>query len=340
MTNLTKSDAEYLVRGFYLVILRRDPEPEALSHWIAQLEGGLAPGALLKIFLGSEEARGLGPPVPVAYPPGHFYSPIVDPAMIGAEFLRRASEPPPLTLPGIAVDLDAQTAMWHRMLPFLREIPFPDEPAEGFRYHFSNSNFSYGDGSILYAVLRLFEPRRLIEIGSGYSSACSLDTIDRYLSGRVRVTFIEPFADLLRNVLGAGTMREVDLHESQVQDVGLDVYADLAANDLLFIDSTHIMKTDSDVCHELFAILPKLKSGVLIHFHDIFWPFEYGNEWVLKENRSWNEIYGMRAFLMYNDAFEILFFNDYFRRFNHSLIAATYPKFLQNTGGSLWLRKL
>jgi hypothetical protein len=80
-------------------------------------------------------------------------------------------------------------------------------------------------------------------------------------------------------------MRNVELHEARVQDVTLDLYAELDRDDVLFIDSTHVMKTGSDVCHELFAILPRLASGVLIHFHDIFWPFEYGEEWVLKENR-------------------------------------------------------
>jgi hypothetical protein len=100
------------------------------------------------------------------------------------------------------------------------------------------------------------------------------------------------------------------------------------------------MKTASDVCYELFDILPHLAEGVLIHFHDMFWPFEYPASWVLDENRSWNELYGLRAFLMYNQEFEIIFFNDYFLRFEHDMIQEAYPTFLKNPGGSLWLRKL
>src|SRR5260370_28828390 len=99
------------------------------------------------------------------------------------------------------------------------------------------------------------------------------------------------------------------------------------------------MKTGSDVCHELFEILPRLAPGVLIHFHDIFWPFEYSEAWGIENNLSWNELYGLRAFLMYNDNFEIVFFNDFFRRWRRNLIQETYPKFLHNTGGALWLRK-
>ncbi len=99
------------------------------------------------------------------------------------------------------------------------------------------------------------------------------------------------------------------------------------------------MKTGSDVCHELFDVLPALQPGVFVHFHDIFWPFEYGPNWIVKENRSWNELYGLRTFLMYNDAFEIVFFNDYFARNCRELIEAGYPAMLKNTGGSIWLRK-
>jgi len=339
MATPTKTDTDQLVRSLYLGILYRNPQPQELAHWVRQVENGLEPDALVNLLLNSEENQKHGPAAHLAFRPGHFYSPIVDTTAIAPDFRRRSAEPPPLSLPGITIDLESQIELWYRMLPFLREIPFPDAPADGFRYHFDNTNFAYGDGSILYAVLRLFKPDRLIEIGSGYSSACSLDTIERYLGGQVKVTLIEPFTALLRDVLGAETMHNIELHEARVQDVDLNVYTELDRGDVLFIDSTHLMKTGSDVCHELFSILPRLASGVLIHFHDIFWPFEYGEEWVLNENRSWNEIYGIHAFLMYNNAFEILFFNDYFRRFRTDLIANTYPKFLKNTGGSLWLRK-
>jgi len=109
---------------------------------------------------------------------------------------------------------------------------------------------------------------------------------------------------------------------------------------LLFIDSTHVLKTGSDVCHELFNILPVLKKGVIVHFHDIFWPFEYPDDWILKENRSWNEIYALRAFLMNNSEFEILFFNDFFARNFDDEIKIVRPDMLKNTGGSLYLKKI
>jgi len=225
------------------------------------------------------------------------------------------------------------------MLPFFREIPFPDQPTPDFRYYFQNENYSYGDASVLYAILRMSRPKHLIEIGSGFSSACSLDTIDKFLDGQVEVTLIEPYPELLRSVLDETSLRRVDLIERHIQDVPLSVFGRLAEGDLLFVDSTHVLKTDSDVCRILFDILPALEPGVLVHFHDIFWPLEYPEQWVLEYNRSWNEAYALRAFLMFNSEFKIEFFNDFFRQLQHKLVADTYPKFLKNTGGALWLRK-
>lgn len=273
-------------------------------------------------------------------PPGHFYSPIVNVAEIAAEFRRRAAQPAPSTLPEIEINLDSHRQLWQRLLPFLQEIPFPENKTDGFRYYFNNPNFAHGDGSMLYAMLRLHRPRRLIEIGSGYSSACSIDTIDRYLEGAVAVTFIEPYPELLRETLGADTIGNVTLYETGLQEVPLTVFDALKAEDVLFIDSTHVMKTGSDVCHLFFEVLQRLSSNTLIHFHDMFWPFEYPEDWVLRENRSWNEIYAMRTFLMYNRSFEIVFFNDYFAKYANELIRNSYPRFLMNPGGSLWLRKL
>jgi hypothetical protein len=145
---------------------------------------------------------------------------------------------------------------------------------------------------------------------------------------------------LLIKLLGEDTAQRYPIHAQAVQALDPAVFARLQGGDFLFIDSTHVMKTGSDVCHELFNILPLLKPGVFIHFHDIFWPFEYGKKWVLEENRSWNEIYGLRAFLMYNRAFEIVFFNDYWAKNHRETVREDYPALLKNGGGSIWLRKI
>jgi hypothetical protein len=99
------------------------------------------------------------------------------------------------------------------------------------------------------------------------------------------------------------------------------------------------VKTGSDVVYELFEILPRLRSGVVVHFHDVFYPFEYPFEWVVVRNYSWNELYALRAFLMGNQDWEIMFFNDYFARIERDRIARDAPEILRNPGGGLWLRR-
>lgn len=149
---------------------------------------------------------------------------------------------------------------------------------------------------------------------------------------------IEPQAERVRSLLGerAGDMRIIN---APVQRVPVDVFEQLEAGDLLFIDSTHILRTGSDVCYELFEIFPRLASGVTVHLHDIFWPFEYPDAWILDDNRSWNEAYAVRAFLTDNDCWEILFFNDYFMKFERERIERHLPRFSQGSGGALWLQR-
>jgi predicted O-methyltransferase YrrM len=334
-------DRGQLIRTLYWAILRRDPEPGAIEYWEGRLAKGMDLSLVVVAFLESQEYKELNKSLgSLCFPLGHFYSPIVNVSEIFERFWRKAQLPIPASLPGISIGLSSQTRTWQRMLPFLREIPFGPEKRVGLRYYFENPSYSYGDGSVLYSMLRMFCPRRIIEIGSGYSSACTMDTIEHYLDGPVAVTLIEPYPSLVRQILDNDALGRITLHELPVQDVALTVFDELQKDDILFIDSTHIMKTASDVCYELFDILPRLAPGVLIHFHDVFWPFEYPTSWVLEENRSWNELYGLRSFLMYNEQFEIIFLNDYFMRFERELIKQTFPTFLKNTGGSLWLRKL
>ena len=131
----------------------------------------------------------------------------------------------------------------------------------------------------------------------------------------------------------------MEIIETGIQDVPLSRFDVLQRNDVLFINSTHIVKTCSDVVFELFEILPRLKPGVVIHFHDAFYPFEYPREWVINRNYSWNELYALRAFLMGNRDWEIIMFNDYFVRTERALVERTAPEVLQNAGGGLWLRR-
>jgi predicted O-methyltransferase YrrM len=277
--------------------------------------------------------------VPLFVPPGHFYSPIVVPADVEALVLA-ARISPPETLPDVRLDLARMENLWADLLPTLRTTAFPHDPHPGKRYHWNNGQFGYGDAMMLRAMIMRQKPRRFIEIGSGFSSAVVLDTLDEMGGPVTAVTFIEPYPKTLRSLLQPGDPACVQILEQRVQDVPLPLFDDLDVSDILFIDSTHVLKTGSDVVHELGNVLPRLRSGVVIHFHDVFYPFEYPYSWAVQENRSWNELYALRSFLAYNDRFEVVFFNDYFFQMRQEAIASTAEDFLRNAGGSLWLRKL
>jgi len=336
MTDSKKN--ENYINHLFKGMLCRAPRESELVHWVGKLKRMDDPRLIAEQIVASAEYKRIeARRKPLFVEPGHFYSPIVDVEQVRARY---GQQQPNVAPEAIRIDASAMLALWDDLLPFLNDIPFPNKADPNFRYYFHNPAFGIGDGSVLHAMLRLFRPKRLVEVGSGYSSACSIETIDRYLDGDVDVSFVEPYPALLQKLLGQDRLARCMVHTTGVQDTDMSVFKALEWGDILFIDSTHVMKTGSDVCHELFEVLPALKPGVLVHFHDIFWPFEYGSKWVVEDNRSWNEIYGLRAFLMYNEAFEIVFFNDWFARNQADVIKADYPKMLNNSGGSIWLRKV
>lgn len=334
--SMPTADAERFVRGLYRGLLHREADAGALSYWAGLLAAGRSPNALLDAILGCEEYR-QRQGAPLYVPPGHFYSPICDPAEAAAH-LAAVTATVPEALPGLVIDRESMVRTWHALLPFLRDAPFPDTQTEGFRYWYDNSAYGWGDASILHAMLRLHRPQRLIEIGSGWSSACTVDTVERYLSGDCALTFIDPYPKLLHELLGESAAR-LRILEARIQDVPLETFDELAAGDVLFLDTTHVLRTGSDVCRELFEILPRLCPGVLVHFHDMFWPFEYQHAWVVEENRSWNELQAVRAFLIGNMDWEVVWFSDYMARLERPLLEATCPRVLRNSGGALWLRR-
>ena len=181
-------------------------------------------------------------------------------------------------------------------------------------------------------------PKRIIEIGSGFSSAAMLDVNEQNYNNSIDITFIEPYPENLKQIIKSGD--RFTLLEKKVQDVDINIFKSLQANDILFIDSTHVAKTNSDVLFEIFEILPLLNKGVKIHFHDMFYPFEYPQDWVIEENRSWNEIYFLRSFLMFNNSFKIIAFNTFLQKDNIKWFEEHMPLCLKNTGGSCWLEKV
>jgi predicted O-methyltransferase YrrM len=269
-------------------------------------------------------------------PPGHFYSPLPNVREIEEEADRFFN--PALAEDGVRLDLQEQQRLLATLAEFSSQFDWPEDPVPGRRFFINNDYFGPGDALILYSMIRHFRPRRIIEVGSGFSSALMLDTNDRLGDPKMELCFIEPYPDRLESLLTKEDKKSVKLLAMPVQRVPLELFDALEANDILFIDSSHVAKIGSDVNHLFFSILPRLADGVLIHIHDIFYPFEYPREW-LREGRSWNELYFLRAFLQYNSAFEVLLFNGYLWHHSASFIEARLPLMAINPGGSIWLRK-
>ena len=246
--------------------------------------------------------------------------------------------PPPRELPGIELNEQGQLELLRSFANLYQELPFPIDREPGLRYWFDNPSYSYSDAIFLYCMLRHARPRRIVEVGCGYSSCVILDTDERFLGDRARCTFVDPYPDLLLDLLREGDLARVRLLRSRLQDVPLKEFLGLEANDVLVVDSTHVAKVGSDVQHLFNEILPRLRSGVYVHFHDVFYPFEYPEEWI-REGRAWTEAYLLRAFLAFNREFEIVAFNTYLERFHRQWFERHMPLCLRNEGASIWLRR-
>lgn len=270
-------------------------------------------------------------------PPGHFYSPIPSIEDIRAREAQ-VFPPPPRAIPAVDLDDAGQVALLRELGSYYPELSFPRTRTPGHRYYFENPYYSYADAIVLYCMIRHLRPARIIEVGSGYSSCAILDTNDRFFGSSIGCTFIEPYPQVLYDLLEPGDVAGLRVLERKLQDVPLDVFRELKANDILFVDSTHVSKTGSDVNRLLFEVLPALRAGVYVHFHDVFYPFEYPREWVY-EGRAWNENYILRAFLEYNSAFRIALFMSYLVHFRAKLLDEIMPLYVENPGGNLWLRK-
>jgi len=272
------------------------------------------------------------------FPPGHYYSPI----MSVDELKKRENEiwinDEKEEINGIDFDAPEQIKLLSNLETYYDEIPFQDEKQKNIRYYFNGEMYGYTDAIILYSMIRHFKPQKIIEVGSGFSSAVMLDTNDMFFNKKINLTFIEPYSERLYSLISEKDKEKYTIFESNLQSVSLDKFKELEPGDFLFIDSSHIMKTGSDVHYIIFKIIPVLKSGVFIHFHDIFHPFEYPKKWILETNKNWNEIYCLHAFLMYNLDFRIRLFSDYMHKF--------YPESFKNmplcykmTGGNIWIEK-
>ena len=238
--------------------------------------------------------------------PAHYYVPIAD---INRLEKTKESWAVKSSLPGVHSDLDEQAArMKDICLPFQKEYEGNHTYKTAVNEHFG-SGYGYIEAQALHGFLRHLHPKRIIEVGSGISTFCMRHAlkINREKSGRAdhghtaQLTGVEPHpSEKLKKMDG------IHLIDKPVQLIPPETFANLDAGDFLFIDSTHTIKPGGDVNYLILEILPRLKKGVVVHFHDIFLPYDYPRN-VLSSYFQWMETSLLRAFLINNSKARILF---------------------------------
>lgn len=217
-----------------------------------------------KILAGLEKAS----EVKSAFKAGHFYSPVVNPEeLLSARETIWPSSPREIF--GIDFNLQSHREILEVYFPkYIKNYDYPNSNLnDELSFYTNNSQFSGLDSRLLFVLMQACEVSRIIEVGSGYSSLLMADVNTRFLCGRCEITCIEPYP---RDFLTRSVPGLTRLISQKVQDVPIDYFDDLESGDILFIDSSHVCKTGSDVNYLYFEILPRLKPGVIIHVHDIF----------------------------------------------------------------------
>ncbi len=275
------------------------------------------------------------------FPSGHYYSPIPDTDKLDPPKWENAF------LNNVDLEVENQIRFLTILTSTANELSnLPRKSDEGF--HWDNPMFPPGDSLIYYAMVRYLKPESIIEIGSGYSSLLAQQALKKNRSGHL--SCIEPYPpDFLKEQDG------ISIIETNAQAIDPGVFDRLDSRDILFVDSSHQCKTQSDVNFIFFNVLPRLNSGVYIHFHDIFLPDEYPMFWLSEGGVFFNEQYLLLAFLQCNREYEVIFSNSYmFTRHQKKIAKAFEPIYSQHQtsfwrniegtpnvikGGSFWIRK-
>ncbi len=276
--------------------------------------------------------------------PVHYYQPIPDTKNLPDSLWDKES-----ALAGINMRTVAQRRLLARFTKKYRQEyeAFPREPAENNQFYLHNKSYESVDAESYYCLIRDVKPKRIIEIGSGFSTLLANEAlaVNAKEGSRGKVTAIEPYP--LFDWLKGGLPHLSKVIEKKVEEVPLSEFAKLQAGDMLFIDSTHVVKTGSDVVYEFLEVLPRLPKGVYVHVHDIFFPREVSRHWVKEERRFWNEQYLLQAFLSFNASFEVVWAGHYLHVKHPAELAQAFSSYRDQQANetdrwplSFWMRKV
>jgi predicted O-methyltransferase YrrM len=240
-------------------------------------------------------------------------------------------------LPGIAMNEHLQCQLLEEIFPQYQEeySQFPLAPTEcPHAFYFENGRFSGTDALVLYCMIRHFRPNRIIEVGAGFSSRLSAQAL--VANGHGELICIEPYPD---EVIGRGFPGLSKLIQEKVQNLGPAFFEQLGSGDVLFIDSSHIVKVGGDVDFLFLEVLPRLRPGVLVHVHDVFFPYPGRKSFYVQDRRFWTE-QALQAFLIFNRTYEVLFCNSYLSSRHLQRMRDVFPRSPWHGGGSFWMRRV
>lgn len=223
-------------------------------------------------------------------------------------------------------------------------ISFGKYKQEYQKIHKEKGYTSNGDGAILYSMIREIKPQKIIEVGSGHSTLVMNEAIKlNQNESRVscNLTSVEPYP--IPELLELEKKNDVTLIKNKVEYLDKDLFMGLSKDDILFIDSSHVVDIGNDVHFLYLKILPQIPVGVYVHIHDICFPYEYPKRWVINERKNWCEQYLLHMFLAFNDSFEIVFASNYMCQLDRKLMSANlYALNEHGSGwpGAFWIKRI
>lgn len=272
--------------------------------------------------------------------PNHFYQPIPDTRTLPEELWSRPSE-----MPGVEMNEAGQLELLELFAARYKSeydaLP-RERTAVPHQYFVNNSAFETVDGEVLYCMVRHLRPRRVFEVGSGNTTYLSAQAALRNEAEGAPACELVAFEPYPNDTLRAGFPGLSRLVATGAQEIPLETFAELGEGDILFIDSSHVLKIGSDVQYLYLEVLPRLRPGVHVHVHDIFLPAEYPRGWVMEERRFWNEQYLLQAFLAFNSAFEVRWAASYMHLRRPDRLEAAFASYDRRGGapGSFWMRRV
>ncbi len=261
----------------------------------------------------------------------HYYQPLVNPKKHLKHSLKDDRE-----LPGIKLNIDEQLSLL-KGFQFNEELTqFTKHKSSPLSYYYKNNSFESGDSEFLYNMIRHFKPKRIIEIGSGFSTLMSYAAITKN-DNDCELICIEPYEMPWLEELPINVIRK------KIEDVDVNMFSSLKENDILFIDSSHIIRPQGDVLFEYLELLPSLNAGVIVHIHDVFTPKDYLEEFIYEYRFMWNEQYLLEAFLTFNSHFKIIGAVNYLKHHHWEALSNVCPMLKTEPDrepGSFWIQKI